>query len=250
MIRTRYLFTAVLFGAASTACAQTGIAPPKWADTLRAVIDKASLVGDSAGVASARAFADRVASAFPDDGLILHYQAFALFREAMLTRGRGGDNGALLERAQSIFERSLAKRPLAESHSLMAAIDGQLIDRDPSRAMELGMASQQSTTAALTLGPTNPRVWLVRGQGSIFTPPEYGGGLKVAQEQLTRAIELFAKDAPKAGEPAWGKAEAYVWLGQVYERLGDKAKAAEAYKTALSISPEYGYAKVLAAVLR
>ena len=132
----------------------------------------------------------------------------------------------------------------------MSAIDGQLIARDPSRGMELGIASQQSTTAALALGPTNPRVWLVRGQGSMFTPPEYGGGLKTAQEQLTRAVELFAKDAPKPGEPTWGKAEAYAWLGQVYEQLGDKVKAAEAYKTALSIAPDYGFAKGLAAALR
>jgi tetratricopeptide (TPR) repeat protein len=250
MIHARYFVTAALVAAASSACAQEGVAPAKWADTLRTEIDKATLLGDPAKLAAARALADRVASAFPDDGLILHYQAFAMYREAGLARAQGGDSGALLERAQVILERSLAKRPLAETHALMASIDGQLIDRDPSRAMELGIASQQSTTAALTLGPNNPRVWLVRGQGSIYTPPEYGGGLKIAQEQLTRAIALFDKDTPKPGEPTWGKAEAYVWLGQVYERLGDKTKAGEAYKMALSISPEYGYAKGLAAALR
>ena len=116
--------------------------------------------------------------------------------------------------------------------------------------MELGIASQQSTTAALTRGPNNPRVWLVRGQGSVYTPAEYGGGLKIAQEQLTRAIELFAKDAPKPGEPTWGKAEAYVWLGQVYEQLGDKTKALEAYQKALTVSPEYTWAKGLEAALK
>jgi tetratricopeptide (TPR) repeat protein len=250
MIRTRFLFTAAFVAAASSACAQEGVAPAKWADTLRTEIDRASLVGDPAKVAAARAFADRVASAFPDDGLILHYQAFAMYREALVSGARGGDSGTLLERAQSIFERSLAKRPLAETHALMAAIDGQMIARDPSRAMELGIASQQSTTAALTLGPNNPRVWLVRGQGAIYTPAEYGGGLKTAEEQLVRAIALFAKDAPKPGEPSWGKAEAYAWLGQVYEQLGEKTKAADAYKTALSIAPDFGYAKALAAALK
>lgn len=249
MIRVRHFLIASFFVAASSACAQDGtVAPPKWADTLRTEIDKASLSGDSAKLAAARALADRVATAFPDDGLILHYQAFVMYRQAIVFPGP--DVVALLGRAHAIFVRSLAKRQLAETHVLMSAIDGQLIGHDPSRAMELGIASQQSTAAALTLGPTNPRVWLVRGQGAIYTPPEYGGGLKTAQEQLTRAIELFAKDAPKPGEPSWGKAEAYAWLGQVYQQLGDKTKAAEAYKTALTIAPDFGYAKYLAATLK
>jgi tetratricopeptide (TPR) repeat protein len=112
------------------------------------------------------------------------------------------------------------------------------------------MASQASSSAAITMGPSNPRVWLLRGQGAIFTPPEYGGGLKPAEEQLKRAIELFAKDAPKPGEPSWGRAEAYAWLGQVYEKSGDKAKAAESYKAALAIAPDFGFAKGLAAALK
>jgi tetratricopeptide (TPR) repeat protein len=246
MIRIHQFFAVAFVVIASSACAQEGTAPPKWADTLRAEIDKATLAGDPAKLAAARALADRVATAFPDDGLILHYQAYVMYRQAVQSGSRDAESGALLARAQTILERSLAKHPLAETHALIASIDGQLIDRDPSRAMELGIASQQATTAALTLGPNNPRVWLVRGQGAIFTPPEYGGGLPTAQDQLTRAIALFDKDAPKPGEPSWGKAEAYAWLGQVYEKLGDKAKAAEAYKTALSISPDYGFAKALA----
>ena len=132
----------------------------------------------------------------------------------------------------------------------MSSIDGQLIGRDPSRAMELGMASQSASQAALTRGPTNPRVWLVRGMGALYTPEEYGGGLKPAMDQLERAIALFAKDTPKPGEPSWGRAEAYAWLGQVYEKSGDKTKAADAYKTALSIAPDYAFAKSLAAALK
>lgn len=251
MIRARHLFIAAIFVATSSACAQDGpVAPPKWADTLRSEIDRASLTNDAAQLSAARALADRVASAFPDDGLILHYQAFVMYRQAIATSMSNADGGALLERARTIFERSLTKHPLAETHALISAIDGQMIARDPSRGMELGIASQQSMAAALTLGPTNPRVWLVRGQGAIYTPPEYGGGPKPAQEQLTRAIELFAKDAPKPGEPTWGKAEAYAWLGQAYEQLGDKAKAADAYKAALAIAPNYGFARGLAAALK
>jgi len=247
MTRTRYLLAATLFLGACSAKAQT--APAKWADTVGMEIEKAQISGDAAKMAQARALAERVATAYPEDGLMLHYHAFALYREAMAMVGRGSDPSAILERALQIFERSLKLRPLAETHILMSSIDGQLIAKDPSRGMELGMASQASTSAALSLGPTNPRVWLVRGQGSIFTPEEYGGGVRVAEQQLKRAVELFAKDAPRPGEPSGGKAEAHVWLGQVYEKLGDKTKAAEEYKTALSIAPDFLFAKNISAAL-
>jgi tetratricopeptide (TPR) repeat protein len=250
MMRTKYLpLAAVLATIACTAQAQS-TAPAKWADTLSMEIDKAAMAGDLAKVQAARALADRVATAFPDDGLILHYQAFAMFREATLSGARGADAGALLDRALGILEKSAKTRPLAESYAIMASIDGQLIGRDPSRAMELGIASQAASQAALTRGPTNPRVWLVRGMNALYTPEEYGGGVKTATEQLERAIALFAKDAPKPGEPSWGRAEAHAWLGQAYEKAGDKAKAAESYKTALSIAPNYAFAKSLSATLK
>jgi tetratricopeptide (TPR) repeat protein len=248
MIRTRIVLAAALFVAGCSAQAQN--APAKWADTISTEIEKAQISGDPAKMGAARALAERVATAFPDDGLILHYHGFALYREAMAVMGRGGDPSASLERAYGIFEKSLKKRPLAETHVILSSIDGQLIAKDPSRAMELGMAAQASTSAALTAGPTNPRVWLIRGQGAIYTPPEYGGGLDQAEQMLKRSIEFFAKDAPKPGEPSWGKAVAHLWLGQVYEKQGNKAKAAEEYKAALAIAPDYMFAKTLAAALK
>lgn len=232
---------------ASGASAQT--APAKWADTISAEIENAQLAGDTAKLAAAAALASRVAVAYPNDGLILHYKGYALYREALFA-SRNRDATPLFQEAFDVLSKSLAAHPLAESHMLLSAIDGQLIAKSPSRAMELGMQSQSSTGSALRLGPSNPRVWLLRGQGAIFTPPEYGGGLDVAEEFLKKSIELFASDAPKPGEPSWGKAEAYVWLGQVYERKGDKAQAAQMYDKALEVSPKYGYAKALSAALK
>jgi len=250
MTRVRTLFVvAVLAGACTRANAQ-GNAPAKWADTISAEIEKAQIAGDDTKLAAAVALAGRVATAYPTDGLMLHYQGYAIYRQGILKMGRGGDASAALEQARDILERSLKTRPLPETHVLLSSIDGQLIAKSPNRAMELGMASQASQTAALSLGPNNPRVWLLRGQGAIFTPPEYGGGLSAAEGQLKHAIELFAKDAPKRGEPSWGRAEAYAWLGQVYEKQGDKTKAASFYKQALDIAPNYGYARMLAGALK
>src|SRR5581483_4874569 len=55
-------------------------APAKWADTIAAEIDAATLAGDTARLHAAESMAERVATAFPNDGLILHYQAYALYR--------------------------------------------------------------------------------------------------------------------------------------------------------------------------
>ena len=248
MRRTTLFLAGILTAGAVGAQAQN--APAKWADTLSSEIEQAQLSGDVSRIDAAVALAARVAMAYPNDGLIQHYHGFAIYRRAILLMATGGNASSMFEQAQSILERSLKTRPLAETHMLLSSIAGQLIAKDPSRGMELGMASTMSTNAALTAGPTNPRVWLLRGQGAIFTPKEYGGGLSTAEEQLKRAIEFFAKDSPKPGEPSWGKPEAYVWLGQVYEKQGNKAKAAELYKTAIDIAPTFNYAKMLSAALK
>jgi tetratricopeptide (TPR) repeat protein len=251
MKHARILLVAAFVSGGCVRADAQATAPSKWADTLSSEIDKAQLLGDDAKLAAADALAGRVATAYPTDGLILHYQGYAIYRQAVLQMGRNGSNAsALLEQSRDLLERSLKTRPLAETHMLLSSIDGQLIANAPDRAMELGMASQASQGAALSLGPNNPRVWLLRGQGAIFTPPEYGGGLSAAESALKHSIDLFAKDTPKPGEPSWGKAEAYAWLGQVCQKQGDKTRAASFYKQALDLAPSYSYAKILAGTLK
>ena len=236
------------------ACAQGGqpglTAPSKWADTIAAAIDHASLAGDLKALQDARAMAERVAMAYPQDGLILHYEGYALYCEGTVLVVRKQDGWSQLQRAVSVLQQSLKTRPLPETHALIATIDGQLIGNDPSRAMELGMASQQAMSEALSLGAKNPRVWLLRGMSTLFTPPEYGGGAKPAEEQLLKAAELFKTDKPKAGEPSWGGAEVHLWLGQTYAQLGDTTKAAAEYKAALDMAPNFAYVRALAAALK
>ena len=216
------------------------------ADSIGASIDRAYLSGDSARIQLVRAQAERLATSFPNSGLLQHYLGFALYREATASHG-GPKSLSLLTRAKETLGKSLATHPLPETHALLASIDGQLIAADPSRGMELGMASQASMTAASSLDATNPRVWLLKGEGAMFTPPEYGGGPTTAREQLTHAIELFGKDAPKPGEPSWGRAEAHLWLGQAYEQLHERTLAIAEYRKAVEIAPNYSWAQTLAA---
>lgn len=217
--------------------------PASWADSAARLIDKATIAGDLQGLRNAGALLDRALIAYPDDALLLQYQGYGLYREAGLLDGLGGagraDSPLALATARSKLEQSLAAQPLPETHALLAMVMGSMIGKDQSLAPTLGPLIPQAMNAAVTLGPTNPRVWLLRGIQSFYTPIQYGGGLPVAETQLKRAIELFATDNPAPPAPAWGRAEAYVWLGQVLQKAKRIQEARTAYNTALSIQPHY-----------
>jgi tetratricopeptide (TPR) repeat protein len=109
--------------------------------------------------------------------------------------------------------------------------------------MVLGPQSGQAMSDAVALGPENPRVWLIRGQGALFTPEQFGGGVKNAEAYLKKAELLFATDHPIAPAPSWGRAELYAWLGQVYQKQNRPADAVLAYNKALEIDPSFRWVK-------
>src|SRR5262249_41401415 len=87
MIRRLMLSTALATLYAPSCVAQSNAAAPapaKWPDTTSAEIEKAQIANDSAGLAAAVALASRVAIAYPNDGLILHYQGYALYRQGLM----------------------------------------------------------------------------------------------------------------------------------------------------------------------
>jgi tetratricopeptide (TPR) repeat protein len=240
-MQLRTMLLAVAFLTGSALHAQTLIGAAKWADTARREIDAASLTGDMTRLANARTLLDRALVAFPDDALLLHYQGYATYRMINLASAStpASDVAGYIKLARDYLERSIAKRPMAESYVLLSAIYGREIGADPSLGATLGMEIQRVIGAAVAIGPNNPRVSLVQGMGALFTPPEWGGGPGLAEKHFLKSVAQYADDHPVAPEPAWGRGEVYAWLGQVYERTGRKAEAMAAYKKALDAEPNY-----------
>jgi tetratricopeptide (TPR) repeat protein len=241
------LFPLALAFAAATAGAQpkplAGAA--KWADSARVAIEAAQIAGDVDGVRAGGALAERALTLFPDDPLLLHYQGYALYREIapLVGQQRMHDAAPLIDRAAALLERSAQRRPMAETSALLAMLYGYQIALDPSKGMTLGMLAGQTMAEAMQLGPENPRVWLLHGVSTLFTPEQYGGGVAPATEQLARAVALFDRDHPAPAAPAWGRAEAHVWLGLAYERGGDSTRAAAELRRALDIEPGYAWVR-------
>ena len=220
----------------------------RWADSARVDLEAGYAAGEVARVAAARALVERALAAHPNDALLLHYQGYALYREATLRDALGGgqsgdkdrsrDVRPLFEEADRVLERSAAALPLPETYALRSTILGRLIGMSPLRAMELGPKASEMMDRALARGPDNPRVWLLRGINAMFTPRMWGGGLDKSERYLNKAAELYGRARPEPPAPAWGHAEAYVWLGQLRERQKNREAARNAYLKALELQPE------------
>jgi tetratricopeptide (TPR) repeat protein len=215
----------------------------KWADSAGRLIERATIAGNLQGLRNAGLLLDRALAAYPNDALLLQYRGYGLYREAGLLGGSSPGERAELQlvaaTARVKLLESLAAQPLPETHALLAMTMGRMVGLDQIYSPTLGPLIPKEMNAAISMGPTNPRVWLLRGIQSFYTKPEYGGGLAVAETQLNKAIELFAADNPTPPAPAWGKAEAYVWLGQVLQKQNRIAEARAAYNSALTVERDY-----------
>jgi tetratricopeptide (TPR) repeat protein len=230
--------------AASGAEAQTLTGAAQWADSARRAIEPAYLAGDTTGLAAVRVLLERALTAYPNDALLLHYQGYLDYRDLSLRMGRWRqDVGELLDEAERSLEASNQVKPMAETFALLSSVLGQKIGSNPLRGMTLGPRSSSLMNRALDTGRNNPRVWLLRGIGAKFTPRMFGGGAERAEEYLERAAALFENDAPAPPLPAWGKAEVWAWLGQVYAEDGREHEARTAYMKALQLEPDNGWVR-------
>lgn len=186
----------------------------KFVDSARVEIEAAGASRDTARLSRAELLLDRALVAFPGDPYVLHYRGYAAYRHAIAHFTAGNVKGAAnsLALAADHLNRSTEKLPWPETYALLASVTGMTIGTDPSRAMELGQEIGPLQARAMQLGPNNPRVALIIGEGLANTPPEWGGGADKAKEMLTRAITLFESDKPAPLAPSWGRDEAIAQL--------------------------------------
>ena len=199
--------------------------------------------GNAAWFDPAIALLDGALAVVPNDSVLLHYKGYALFRKATLLPGRTRDISAALDNANRALESSAKTLDWAETFALRASVYGRMIGTgsNPITAMRLGRKSDREMERAAALDPTNPRVFLLRGIGSIYKPRMFGGGLDKAEKDLKKALALFPEDKATSPAPVWGYAEAWAWLGQVYLREHRLDDARAAYVKALEVQPGYGW---------
>ena len=222
--------------------AQTPPTADAVADSVRVAIDAATAATDVAGLEAALALVDRGLALYPNAPLLTHYKAYALYRAATLNFGREDNDRAKrqLETARDLLEPLAKRETIPETYAVLSSVYGMLIgvSKVPMVAgMRLGPKATEWIDRAVEAGPRNPRVWVMKGIGAINTPAMFGGGLDKAEAHLKKALALFADDHPPAPLPAWGRADAHIWLGQVYAKQKRSDLARAEYEAALALQP-------------
>jgi hypothetical protein len=150
---------------------------------------------------------ERIAAAEKKEWLPLYYQGFC---DIMIGREQTENTKkdeyfdkclALLDKADSLSKDN------SEIFALKSWATSMKISIDPqTRGMELGMQSSVLTSTAMKLNPDNPRPYMLKGIGLMYTPEQYGGGKDKALPVLQTAVEKFNTFKPSSSiMPDWGK---------------------------------------------
>lgn len=150
--------------------------------------------------------------------------------------------------AEALLDRTIAAVKLQkdpESQALHGSLLGLKIGFSSMSAMVLAPRASSLFSDAEKVAPQSPRVLLLHGIHVLHTPEFFGGGAKAALPLLEAAVKAAETEQTPQDPwaPHWGKAESYAWLAEVEFELGQIKEANAHLDQALSVDPNYGYAK-------
>lgn len=122
----------------------------------------------------------------------------------------------------------------ADAHSLLADLYGRKITLGNGMfaGPKFGPKVKEENAKARALDDKNPRVWASLGRQYLMAPRMFGG-------DVVKAVESFQKSL--ALDPS--QDETWVWLAKAFEKQGDKSKARDAIRHALSLNPDSPWIK-------
>jgi hypothetical protein len=108
----------------------------------------------------------------------------------------------------------------SEVYALRSLIFSQRIGVNPMmRGAKFGGKSGEMNAKSKELDPTNPRPYLLSGQGKFYTPPQFGGGKDKAQPLLEEAVKKYEAFKPASTiSPVWGKERAKMLLEECQKK--------------------------------
>ncbi len=200
-----------------------------------------------------RAHFERLLTLNQHKWLVHHYVALTDFRLADYYFSKNAlEDDKLKAAAEKYTEEALEhleksielKEDFPENYALKANLFGKKIAFSPMKAIYLGPRSGVASGKAMELGKKNPRVNLLIGISTLYTPTMFGGGADKALDIINQSIAIFKTTTDTVSIlPDWGKAEAYGYQGMIFMQQEKYPEARQSFEKALEINPQYGWVK-------
>ena len=130
----------------------------------------------------------------------------------------------------------------AEAFALLSAVYDFKMAYSPWQGVLLGPKSSRLIEKGKKLEPESPLVWKIYADAKQHTPEMFGGDIEEAIESYKRALRLFESN-PETLQNNWLYLDTLAWLGQAYQRKGNKALAMATYEKALAVEPDFRWVR-------
>lgn len=150
---------------------------------------------------------ERIANAEKTQWLPYYYAAFCQVNAGYVDKDKTKSD-AYADKATDLINRADSLSPknseIACIKSMIASC--HMMVNPMQRFMEYGQEVSAYMDEAITLDPTNPRPYYLKGLGLKYTPEQFGGGCATAKPLLQTAIEKYETFKPASDiHPGWGK---------------------------------------------
>ena len=150
---------------------------------------------------------ERIGTAEKDQWLPYYYAAYTRINYGFMQKDQSG-NDVIADKVDELIMKADSLQPNNSEISCLKSMAAsiRLMVNPPARFMQYGMLSDKMLKAAKEQDPTNPRPYMIKGQGLKYTPEQFGGGCATAKPELEKAMEKFNAFKPATEiSPDWGK---------------------------------------------
>jgi hypothetical protein len=158
---------------------------------------------------------ERIAAVENKEWLPDYWAAYGYLQAVRLEKDNT-QKDALLDKADSWIEKGEKTLKNDELEVIKAMSAQARLPVDPmNRWAKYGPVVGSSLESAKKINAENPRIYLVLGLNTLFTPEQFGGGKKNALPIFQTSSEKFKKFTPTSSiSPKWGVEELNYFIGQ------------------------------------
>ncbi|SNS60394.1 Tetratricopeptide repeat-containing protein [Ekhidna lutea] len=131
-----------------------------------------------------------------------------------------------------------------EPKAVLSSVYGLIMAYSPMKGMLYGMKSGSLMDEAVRQSPQSPLVQKLHGGSKLYTPEMFGGDAEKAAEAFNNSLELFENSGVSE---SWLHTDTFMGLAMAYRKLGKNAEAKETLKKAVTMEPEFQWAKAVLA---